>query len=247
MNPLITTLVLLLLAAPTTLTAGEPSHPGAPSLPGEPDPVGPAAARTDRQPATRTHEVISLPADWTGLAGFRGPEGIMLRWSTASERQSAWFKIEARTVGTQDWRVVGMVAAAGHSTSPRYYAWLHNHPPKTDIEYRLRQIDAFGEEHSTGVLQVAHTTAGPLRLTQYKSNPASTETLIAISTGEATSGTLVITDEHGKTRQIIFQHLELHPGTYRFRIDTATLPDGKYTLRFITPGGDDASELLVCR
>ncbi|MDX9759817.1 MAG: hypothetical protein RBU27_11710 [Bacteroidota bacterium] len=234
-------LALLLLIMPMLCTAGASPRQGGP------DPANPDTPPGDRNTTVASREDLTLPPDWTGLAGFRAPEGVMLRWSTASERHSAWFKIEARVSGSHAWRVVGMVAAAGQSSSPRFYAWLHNHPPRADVEYRLRQIDAFGEEHSTGVLHVAHSTAGPLRLSQHKANPGSTETLIAIQTGETTSGSLVILDEHGKTRQVVFQHLELHPGTYRFRIDTATLPEGKYTLRLITPDGDDASELLVCR
>lgn len=217
---------------------------------GDPDPRVARVADTAPDEG-RSHRGLSdenaLPAEWTGLAGFRAPAGMMLRWSTASENNSAWFKIESRRSAGEEWQVLGIVAAAGQSSSPRYYSWLHNHPPKDGVEYRLRQIDASGNESSTGTLRIDAALPGKPRVMQLERRPSNTETLIAISCGEVTSGELVIQDNTGRTRQIVFQQLELHPGSYRFRIDTSTLPEGKYTLRLTTSDESSATELIVSR
>jgi hypothetical protein len=238
-----TTIVLMLLLAPAMITnlAGRSVDPDPSSVP-----VNHTAPDEGRAHPGFSDE-STLPAEWTGLAGFRAPAGMMLRWSTASEHNSAWFKIESRHSPDADWKVLGIVAAAGQSSSPRFYSWLHNHPPKDGVEYRLRQIDASGNESSTGTLKIDPIVAGKPRITQLERQPSNSETLIAIYCGEVTSGELVIHDNSGRTRQIVFQQLELHPGSYRFRIDTSTLPEGKYTLRLTTSDESSATDLIVSR
>lgn len=239
-----TTLVLITLLLAPAMRADLSAQPGGPNLRIEPV----VYATADEGESQRGYsDESALPAEWTGLAGFRAPAGMMLRWSTASEHNSAWFKIESRTSADAEWKVLGIVAAAGQSSSPRYYSWLHNHPPKDGVEYRLRQIDASGKESSTGTLRIDAALPGKPRIEQIERHPSNAETLISITCGEAASGDLVISDESGRTRQIVFQQLELHPGSYRFRIDTSTLPEGKYTLRLTTPEESSATDLIVSR
>ena len=190
---------------------------------------------------------VTLPAEWTGLSAFHADEGLMLRWSTAQERGSAWFKIEARYADRDVWRVLDILPAAGESSTPRYYSWLHRSPPQGPIEYRLRQIDAFGEETSTGMVTVEAGNWSALTLTPCSPNPATTETLVSIANSDSAAGSLVIEDAEGKVRQIVFQYLELMPGAYRFRIDTSTLPAGSYRMRLCTDAGIHSRELVVVR
>jgi hypothetical protein len=239
-----TTILILLAmiaqAVPATLSAqiGGPHHRvEAVSLSMDSDNRRPASAR----------ELPTLPAEWTGLSGFRSPGVMMLRWSTSSERNSAWFKIEARPAGVSAWKVLDIIPAAGQSSTPRFYSWRHANPPLGEIEYRLRQIDSYGNEHSTGTLQVEAASVQELTLDLSGPVPASTETLIAISSGTPTTGSLAIHDGTGKSRLILFQYLELLPGSYRFRVDTSTLPDGAYTVRLVTGEKNITRRLKISR
>ncbi len=190
---------------------------------------------------------IALPAEWTGFAGVRSPEGTLLRWSTSSERSSAWFKIEYRKAGETMWQVIDILPAAGESRTPRFYSWIHTNPPAGTVEYRLRQIDSQGDESSTGELRVESGHQENFTLDPCSPNPANGETLAALTTGMEVAGSLVIVDATGRIRQIVFQNQDLLPGSYRFRIGTSTLPPGKYVLRLTTSEGVSTQPLTIGR
>ncbi len=192
-------------------------------------------------------EPALLPAGWIGLAGVRSAEGTLLRWSTSSESNSAWFKIEWRIAGEQSWRVIDIMQAAGESCSPRFYSWRHEQAPPGTLEYRLRQIDGYGNEISTGDLRIESAASRSVTLSPCFPNPANGETLNSLSTGTEVVATLVISDMIGQTKQIVFQDQELLPGSYRFRIETATLPVGHYILRLTTSGGAASQRLMIVR
>ncbi|MFA6234829.1 MAG: T9SS type A sorting domain-containing protein, partial [Bacteroidota bacterium] len=165
----------------------------------------------------------------------------------SSEHNSAWFKIDCRGVGQTNWQVVEVIPAAGESNTPRFYSWVHSKPPAGALEYRMRQINIYGAEITTGALRIETGAASSLSLSPCYPNPANAETLVAINTGMEAVGTLVIADLIGRIRQIVFQHQEMLPGSYRFRIDTATLPAGKYLLRLTTSEGVITQRLVIAR
>lgn len=226
--------MVVLLLAVTTVQA----HPG-----------GPRCQFIDefRGVVVENDDPVLLPVGWIGLAGVRSAKGTLLRWSTASESNSAWFKIEWRVAGENDWRVIDIMQGAGESRSPRFYSWHHAHTPPGALEYRLRQIDGYGNVISTGTLRIERAAAGNVSLTPCFPNPANGETLSAISSGSAVIATLVITDLAGQIKQIVFQDQDLLPGSYRFRIETATLPVGSYILRLTTSDGVASQRLMIAR
>ena len=85
------------------------------------------------------------------LAEFTAtPQGrtVQLKWSTASEKNSARFEVERSLNGTSFERI-GVVAAAGNSSSAHAYALLDSQVPRTPgaqdpIYYRLKQVDQDG-------------------------------------------------------------------------------------------------------
>lgn len=216
-------------------------------LPDTPEYGGERLSPTETEEDLDISDLATLPADWTGLSAFRSSDGMMLRWSTSTERGSAWFKIDARYQGSTGWHVLDIVPAAGESSSPRFYTWRHELAPAGRIEYRLRQIDAFGEESSTGTLRVDAGSTPDLQLRPCTPNPATTETFVSIANSDTATGQLVVEDADGKLRQIIFKRLELLPGSYRFRVDTSSLPTGIYKLRLETDAGRRSRDLIVIR
>ncbi|MBR9979281.1 MAG: T9SS type A sorting domain-containing protein [Bacteroidetes bacterium] len=198
--------------------------------------------------------ISPLPAEWNGFAVVRAGEDNLLRWSTLTERNSAWFKVEYRLAGEQNWHVFDIVPAAGNSSKPRFYVRRHPKVANIGMEYRLRQIDARGKEYSSGMISIeAGGDEAPslpglrILLSPCHPNPTNTETFVAISIRGGVSGTLLISDEKGRTRQMIFLNQNLLPGSYHFRINTATLPVGSYLLKLVTPTGELTQPLEVFR
>lgn len=238
---------LLASEAAAQANSGFTSTLAAAFLPDAPGHGGNRPSPTEADEGVDVSESVTLPAEWTGLSAFQATDGMMLRWSTSSEVGSAWFKIDARFKGSNGWQVLDIIPAAGESSTPRFYTWRHDRVPAGRIEYRLRQIDAFGNESSTGTLHVDAGRTPDLQLRPCTPNPATTETLVSIANSDTATGQLVIEDADGKLRQIIFKRLELLPGSYRFRVDTSTLPAGLYKLRLDTDAGRRSRDLIVVR
>ncbi len=67
---------------------------------------------------------------------------VVLKWSTASETDNAYFTIE-RSEDADDWRAIAVVEGAGTSTQQLNYQFIDHEAPATAY-YRLRQTDFDG-------------------------------------------------------------------------------------------------------
>lgn len=90
--------------------------------------------------------------------------GALLRWTTAAERNSIYFAVEARDEGEVAWTEVQRHPAAGTSTSPRHYAAHDARRLAGTRYYRLRQVDADGRQYYSPVAVVTGAEAGLLAL-----------------------------------------------------------------------------------
>ncbi len=91
-----------------------------------------------------------LPVELLSLTGTCIDDKKLLRWSTASEKDSWFYQVEHSTDG-QNWLSGDKIPAAGNSNSLLNYEWLLDN--RTDLVYvRLQQHDLDG----------AFTTYGPI-------------------------------------------------------------------------------------
>ena len=67
-----------------------------------------------------------------------------ITWSTASERNSAYFSIEKSSDGI-DWKEINRVEGAGNSTSILQYSMIDSAKDENTIYYRLNQFDSDGK------------------------------------------------------------------------------------------------------
>lgn len=94
------------------------------------------------------------------LAAAGGPAAVRLAWSTASERNSAYFAIE-RSLDGEGFTALGQVPSAGNSQAVRSYGFRDGQLPAGVrlLYYRLRQVDVDGTVAFSPVRTVA--LAGP--------------------------------------------------------------------------------------
>ncbi|QKG57147.1 T9SS type A sorting domain-containing protein [Hymenobacter sp. BRD128] len=107
--------------------------------------------------------VVVLPVVLTGFAAARTAAGVQLRWATASEANSAHFKVE-RSLDGIVFSHIATAAAAGTSQRPRAYAHLDAGAPTGPLYYRLRQLDLDGTAHYSPVVAVSGSTPSGLAL-----------------------------------------------------------------------------------
>ncbi|MEZ4757418.1 MAG: Ig domain-containing protein [Flavobacteriales bacterium] len=85
----------------------------------------------------------ALPVTLIDLQAHRGPDHVMLLWTTASEMDNREFVVERSSDGTT-YDEIGRVEGAGTSYSPRDYGFKDDTPLPSIAYYRLRQIDHDG-------------------------------------------------------------------------------------------------------
>ncbi|WP_165699259.1 right-handed parallel beta-helix repeat-containing protein [Hymenobacter jejuensis] len=93
-----------------------------------------------------------------------------LRWATASERSSAFFEIQ-RSLDGKTFSGVGQLAAAGISSTVRFYQWDDSQRLTQATYYRLRQIDLDGSSHYSKVAVVSPNSSAQHAISVFP-NPA---------------------------------------------------------------------------
>ncbi|RZK54225.1 MAG: T9SS type A sorting domain-containing protein, partial [Hymenobacter sp.] len=129
-----------------------------------------------------------LPVELVAFAAQRQGETARLTWATASEKNSAWFEVQASADGAS-FRTIGQVAAAGSSLTRHDYAYLDANLPgygAPQVYYRLRQVDLDGTSAYSPVRVVAAEGAG---LAVYP-NPAHTYLRVLRPAGAGTEAQL---------------------------------------------------------
>lgn len=94
-----------------------------------------------------------LPVELLSFSATPLGNAVRLRWSTASEHNSARFLLE-RAVDPADFLVVGDVPAAGFSQQRIDYSWDDRSPWDGTSFYRLRELDLDGAEQIGPVVAI---------------------------------------------------------------------------------------------
>ncbi len=89
---------------------------------------------------TFTCAVVALPVELVSFTVNTSVEGILLNWSTASEKNNDFFTIETSSDAVH-WTTAGEVKGAGNSSSLLDYSYIHNQPVAGVNYYRLKQTD----------------------------------------------------------------------------------------------------------
>ncbi len=114
-----------------------------------------------------------LPVELAAFTARRQAPGVALSWTTASEKNSAYFEVQ-RSLSGGEFATVARVSAQGSTSQRTAYTSLDEKAPASTLYYRLRQVDADGTAAYSPVLTVAGTRA---ELTLYP-NPAHTSLTI---------------------------------------------------------------------
>lgn len=127
---------------------------------------------TSMSTATRSAPPAPLPVELTAFAGTVDARGTaVLRWATATERNSDYFALERSADGTA-FAEAGRVAAAGTSTQPLAYQWPDPQRLTQPTYYRLRQADRDGAVHYSAVVALAPALLPVARRVDVYPNPS---------------------------------------------------------------------------
>ena len=96
---------------------------------------------------------ITLPVELVSFTGTKQQEDILLKWITASEKNSDYFVVEKSADGT-NFSPIGNVTAAGNSNKVLNYSLIDNNPLIGENYYRLKQVDKDGTFDYSAIVRI---------------------------------------------------------------------------------------------
>ena len=96
---------------------------------------------------------IVLSAEMAAFEAEKNKEGVLLKWTTASEVKNDYFAIEKSRDGKQ-WLEIAKVNGAGYSIKMTDYNVQDNKPSDGLSYYRLKQVDFDGQETYSDIVSI---------------------------------------------------------------------------------------------
>ena len=96
---------------------------------------------------------ITLPVELISFTGTKQAEEVLLKWITASEKNSDYFVVE-KSVDGINFTAIGNVSAAGNSNKLLNYTLTDKSPWIGENYYRLKQVDKDGTFEYSNIVQV---------------------------------------------------------------------------------------------
>lgn len=170
-----------------------------------------------------------LPVELTAFTGVVDAHNLAsLRWTTASERNTAYFALE-RSADGKAFAEADRVAAAGTSSQPLAYQWPDPQRLFRPTYYRLRQADRDGTVHYSGVVTLAPAPPAAQRIELYPNPSAGRPVQLLLQGFEGASLALSLSDALG--RPVLAQALTLNDARYLAPLSLLQgLPLGTYFL-----------------
>ncbi len=95
----------------------------------------------------------ALPVQFTSFTGLKIEEGILLKWTTASEKNDSYFTVE-KSDDNSVWTPLAQLNAAGNSDAIHNYSYTDTDPYNKVNYYRIKQTDVDGIYSYTNIVGV---------------------------------------------------------------------------------------------
>jgi hypothetical protein len=168
----------------------------------------------------------ALPVEFAGMTTTCEKEAVSIRWSTESEHNNDYFRIEKSTDGNA-WDILGYVDAVGNSSLLNGYEYM-DVDYRSNSYYRLYQVDQDGSEKLLSTLYTDCDVATD-EITSFPNPSHESFSIFWKQFNTSGDGTITIRDINGKTMHhenvalslganlfIIKEHLA--PGVYMIEL-----------------------------
>lgn len=173
-----------------------------------------------------------LPVKWLSVSAETQNEDVLVKWSTASEKNNAGFTIE-RSADAKEWETVGTAVPAGYSNVVNNYTFDDVKPFSQNanmLYYRIKQTDKNGDVSYSRIVNVTYNVQAKVNVGVYP-NPA--KDILHVSGQSALTNSLVeVYDMYGK----LILTGKAEAGSTSTTINIESLPNGVYTLKITQEG-----------
>ncbi|MEO6758875.1 MAG: PQQ-dependent sugar dehydrogenase, partial [Saprospiraceae bacterium] len=172
-----------------------------------------------------------LPITLSSFSGRYENGSSHLIWSTATEKNGAYFQVERKTEGG-DFQNIGRVTAVGESTTPQHYFFDDPLARPGENIYRLRMVDRDGSFKFSSAITILVLETGHWQLSP---NPATGQVTLSVY-GETEPARLRLEIYNTQGRQVL-AHEQIAPTLpYHQKLQIGQLPVGVYFCRLEIDG-----------
>ncbi len=159
--------------------------------------------------------------------------GVMLNWSTSSEKENAMFIIERSEDGIQ-FANVGAVKGAGHSSKYKEYSFLDNSKVIGQYYYRLRQIDYNGAFETSPIFVFNKEQPAHFSILNMSCSQSPNQLELHFDSNKEVSFEYKLMDWQGKT--LTTKNITGKKGLNNLKINLSTFSDLVYRLTLKSAG-----------
>ncbi|MFN6946320.1 MAG: T9SS type A sorting domain-containing protein, partial [Cytophagaceae bacterium] len=181
------------------------------------------------------------PVEFVSFTGKKVNEDNHLFWSTASEKNSAYFEVQ-RSYDGNSFTSIGKIKSTGNSSRLINYHFVDKHADAFHpvSYYRLRQVD-LDDTYEFSPIIALENSGHQLSLTAYP-NPVAGGTKLNIRALSVTDSDIRLTMHDLQGRTVFTDTYDLHVGVNEYEINTYGLAKGIYLLK--AHAGDDAPQVI---
>jgi hypothetical protein len=172
-----------------------------------------------------------LPVELTSFTAEVNNNGVLLKWSTASELNNRGFEIERRSPGCTEWEIIAFIPGTGTSGKGFSYSYEDIDPGPGWHSYRLKQYDYDGSYHYSAEARVqVNIIPEEFSLLQNYPNPFNPATAIRYSVPVTANVKLEIYNALGEVSEVLVDELKA-PGRYEVLWNASAKASGVYFYR----------------
>ncbi|HLG32605.1 MAG TPA: T9SS type A sorting domain-containing protein, partial [Ignavibacteriaceae bacterium] len=163
-------------------------------------------------------------------------DGIMLKWTTATETNNSGFSVE-RSSNNIDFTEITFVEGNGTTTEIKDYSYFDKISEAAVYYYRLKQVDFDGSFYYSNTVQIEINAPKVFILSQNYPNPFNPSTIISFSLPVDSRVTIDLFNTLGEKVDVIVDS-DLSIGHHEINFDASSLTNGVYYYKINAQGKD---------
>ena len=184
-----------------------------------------------------------LPVEFLYFKGYHASKSNVLKWATATERNSQFFSVEKSADGSL-FTQIGELKGSMNSVSQLNYTFTDKEPYEKGTYYRIKQVDTDGGFTFTNVIYINEKSqADKFEFVDVMPNPNNGRTAMNVMIPNKGVLTYIVYDLKGTKMKEEIMNVE--EGSLQLEVDLNNLQDGVYFIRTSFDNEDFQAKYII--